>query len=64
MKNGGFFSGLFSPCGHFSAPCFGCLALIPVARTKTDMTNATTTKPPYTLNELMVVAAAREIKDG
>lgn len=28
------------------------------------MTNATTTKPPYTLNELMVVAAAREIKDG
>src|ERR1700730_16559392 len=28
------------------------------------MTNAITTKPPYTLNELMGVAAAREIKDG
>src|ERR1700720_863582 len=28
------------------------------------MTNAIATKPPYTLNELMVVAAAREIKDG
>jgi len=28
------------------------------------MTSATTTKRPYTLNELMVVAAAREIKDG